>query len=472
MSSQRHWFVATAGTITVAHLLLPADSRAFTYLLAAALAVPPIVMVLRRSEPGSRAPWWLLFAAMSMLTVGNSISAFAGSALNPVVEIFVTVGHVLLLAAAVALVLRRGRNDIGGMLDVAVAAIALGGLLWTALLLPRLEQLGSGPGSQVSILVTILVLAGVLGALLRLWLTDRRLPALGLLLTALGLALIGNVAMAATTGQMTVGRSNGIETLFMIAYGCVGLSMLDPSVDELNRPSAAPVDGLTTKRLIFLGVALTAIPVVGGMREMLGLSADGPLLAVGTLLLTPLVMIRVGRLARQRARAEEALRHRATHDLLTGLPNRAELLVRLAAALRSEQVAGHPSVVLLFCDLNGFKQVNDRYGHVAGDQLLTQVGARIRAGLRAEDTLARYGGDEFLLLCSDTSQQEAAARLGAHVERALAEPFRLPAAPVEVTVGASIGTVLSTGTLDADELISQADEQMYAAKERHRAALR
>jgi diguanylate cyclase (GGDEF)-like protein len=298
------------------------------------------------------------------------------------------------------------------------------------------------------------------------------LPSVGLLLTALALALAGNIAMAAVTGQMTVGRSNGIEVLFMIAYGCVGLAMLHPSVDELTQPSPAPVDRLSTGRLVFLGVALTAIPVVGGMREMLGSGADGPLLAVGTLLLTPLVMIRVGRLARQRAQAEEALRHRATHDLLTGLPNRAELLVRLAAELRRESGSDRPSVVLLFCDLNGFKQVNDRYGHVAGDQLLTEVAVRIRAGLRAGDTLARYGGDEFLLLCSDTHQEQAAARLTAHVQRALAEPFRLPAAADEVTVGTSIGTVLSTGALDADELISRADQEMYAAKERHRAALR
>ncbi len=472
MSRQRHWFVATEVALIAIHPLLPVGARAFTYLAAAALAIPPVAVVLRRSAPGSRTPWWLLLAAMSMLTVGNTVGVFGGSVLDHLVEVFVTVGHVLLLAAAVALVLRHGRNDVGGILDVGVAAIATGGLVWTAALYPRLLSLGSGIGSQVSILVTILVLAGVAGALLRLWLTDGRLPSLGLLLSALTLALAGNIAMAATTGQMTVGRSNGLEMVFMIAYGCVGLAVLHPTVDELVRPSPAPVDQLTTGRLAFLGVALTAIPVVGGLREMLGVGADGPLLAVGTLLLTPLVMIRVGRLARQRAQAEEALRHRATHDLLTGLPNRAELLLRLATALRHERDADRPSVVLLFCDLNGFKQVNDRYGHVAGDQLLTEVGARIRAGLRAGDTLARYGGDEFLLLCSDTHQQEAAARLTAHVQRALAEPFRLSAAPDEVTVGVSAGAVLSTGTLDADELISRADQQMYAAKQRHRAALR
>ncbi len=156
--------------------------------------MPPIVAVLRRSERGSRTPWWLLFAAMSTLTVGNTVNAFGGSALNPVIELLVTVGHVLLLAAAVALVLRRGRNDIGGMLDVAVAAIALGGLVWTSLLYPRLIELGAGSASQVSILVTILVLAGVLGALLRLWFTACRVPSLGLLLAALGAAPAGNIA--------------------------------------------------------------------------------------------------------------------------------------------------------------------------------------------------------------------------------------------------------------------------------------
>ncbi len=230
------------------------------------------------------------------------------------------------------------------------------------------------------------------------------------------------------------------------------------------------MDRLTTGRLAFLGVALTAIPV--GRRHA-GDARPGrrrPLLAVGTLLLTPLVLIRVGRLARQRARAEAALHHQATHDLLTGLPNRAELLVRLDAELSREQAAGRPSVVLLFCDLNGFKQVNERYGHVAGDQLLTEVPPdpgrparrrhpgplqrrRVPAALRRHRPAGRRRPPDRARRAGARRAVPAAGRAGRGDRRV------------------SVGVVLSTGTLAADELITRADQEMYAAKQRHRAAL-
>jgi diguanylate cyclase (GGDEF)-like protein len=463
----RWWFVGATGLSTLAHPFLNPDARALTYFVSAALNLPPILLVLRRAPRGARAPWVFLLAAMTVLSVGNGVNAFGGAGLESVAEMCVTVGHGFLLAAAIALVLLRGRNDIGGILDLSVAAVALGGLAWTTLLYPRLRELGAPTGDQTAILVSILVLAGVLGALLRLWLTDRRQPAVGCFLTALVLALIANTLLARLQGNIVTGRGGAIEVIFMAAYAGVGLAVLSPSVDELMRPGRAPADQLTIGRLLFLGLALVADPVAGGVRQMLGLPADGPLLAIGSLLVTPLVMIRVGRLARQRQEAEHRLRHQATHDQLTGLPNRAELLARLTTALRSER-GGEPAVVLLFCDLNGFKQVNDRLGHEAGDQLLAEVSARLGAGLRSGDTVARYGGDEFLVLAAAPGEQAGTVRrLSEHVENALAAPFLL--AGERVTVGASIGAVVSDGGLGPDELISRADQAMYRAKQRHRA---
>ncbi|HEY0002788.1 MAG TPA: GGDEF domain-containing protein [Actinoplanes sp.] len=460
--SGRLWFLALAGLTASAHLFLPADVRSWAFVLSSALTVVPITHLLRRSEAGLRAPWWLLFAAMTVLSAANCLKAVQPG--QAVAAVLLTVGHATLLAGSVALVLRRGRNDIGGMLDLTVAAIGLAGLLWTMVLAPRMDRLGASDGKQIPLMVAVLALAGVLGALVRLWLTDRRLPALRYLLASLLLALAGNV-MAAWANS----SGRGIELVIMAAYSCVGLAVLDPTVQELTRPTPGPIDRLTVTRLVFLGVALVVGPAAAGLRHLFGQETDGVLLAVGSLLITPLVLIRVGRLARQRERAETLLRHQATHDLLTGLPNRAELLDRLAAALHREQATGRPAVVLLFCDLNGFKQINDRLGHVAGDQLLTEVGERIRAGLRPGDTLARYGGDEFLLLCEQDAQRAATERLVAHVRQALAAPFRL--AGEDVTISSSVGAVLSDGKLGADELISRADQEMYAAKQRQRAAV-
>jgi diguanylate cyclase len=351
-----------------------------------------------------------------------------------------------------------------------VAAVGLGGLIWTALLRPRLDDIGVGPAEQTELLISVLVLAGVLGALVRVSVVaERRLPALHLFIVALSLALVGNVVLALTTGSMTTGRPGWIEMFFLVAYGCVGMSPLVPSVSEVMRSGPAPVDEMSTGRLVFLGASLLVLPLAGGIRQMAGLPTDGSLLALGSALIVPLVMIRVGRLAAERRRAEAALRHQATHDALTGLPNRAELLARLEAALTAERAAGRASVVLLFCDLNGFKAVNDRLGHLAGDQLLTEVGDRIRRGLRAGETLARYGGDEFLVLCADDDPEAAGRRLRAHIERVMAEPFGLPG---DLRVGAAVGAVRSDGRSGADELIRRADQAMYVAKEASRTALR
>jgi diguanylate cyclase (GGDEF)-like protein len=465
VSLGRHWSIGVAGLMTVAHPVLPVGVRSVTYLLVSALTVPPLVSLLRRVPSRDRLPWWILLGAMSVLTAGNTLAMYGGRGQRMNSESLVTVANAALLAAAVALVLRRGRNDIGGVLDVSVGAVGVGGLLWTVLLFPRLEAMHSGTGEELALLVSVLVLLGVLGALMRVWrVSDRRLPALVLLVWALLLALIGNIVLALTTGSMTTGRLGWIEMFFLLAYLCVGAAPLQDSVYELMKPGPAPADRLSVGRLAFLGAALAIISVAGGVREIAGLKADGPLLAVGTLLMVPLVMIRVGRLAAERRRAETALHRQATHDQLTGLPNRAELLARLGAALVRERSSGRASVVLLFGDLNGFKAVNDRLGHLVGDRLLAEVGARIGAVLRSGETLARYGGDEFLVLCETEDQEQAALRLTAHVERAFEEPFVL--AGERIRIGISIGAVVSDGDLGADELIRRADQAMYAVKQR------
>jgi diguanylate cyclase (GGDEF)-like protein len=462
------WYVAFALLVTAGYPLLPDTARAVTTCVILGATVVPLVGLLPKQRPQDRLPWALLALAMGVLTGGNVLSMFGGGAHKLNAEVLITVGHALVLVAAVTLVLRRGRNDIGGLLDVSVTAVGLGGLLWTALIFPRLQPLRASPGEQLALLVSILVLVGVLGALSRVWMVaDRRLPALHLLVYALVLALVGNVWQATSLGTMTGGSMLGQEMFFLLTYLCIGAAPLHPSVHELAKPGPTPDDRLSVGRLIFLGAALVVSPLVGGAREMIGLPADGPLLAVGSLLVAPLVMVRVGRLAHQRQQAEQALLHQATHDTLTGLPNRGELLNRLDAALRRERRLGRPAVVLLFCDLNGFKGVNDRLGHLAGDLLLTEVGVRIRTGLREGDTVARYGGDEFLVLCEEEAQEAAATRLRGHIETALARPFRIAGAAVDIS--SSIGAVISDGAAHADELITRADQAMYRAKQRGRA---
>ncbi|HEX9991780.1 MAG TPA: EAL domain-containing protein [Acidimicrobiales bacterium] len=173
-------------------------------------------------------------------------------------------------------------------------------------------------------------------------------------------------------------------------------------------------------------------------------------------------------IAIERAREEAALAFQATHDPLTKLANRTVLLDRLDVALARAQRSGRP-LTLMFCDLDRFKSINDRFGHERGDALLVAVAERLSAVVRPTDTVARVGGDEFVVLCEDTPTVEDALRLAERVASAVeAAPFPLATTDVAVTV--SLGIALSTGDHDHPEaLLRDADEAMYRAKARGRA---
>ncbi len=456
--------VVGAGVVlTAAMLVTPATGRRVLFVLVTLCALLPVLGILPRLPRGQRLPWVLLGVALGLVLANNLTVLIGGDAAVPLADLLVSVGNAHMLAAAVLLVLRRGRSDIGGVLDVTLVSLGAGGLLWTTVLLPRLRDFAVPVDQQIVLLATVLLLFGVLGAMTRLWLADGRAPVLKYFAAAVAGLLAADIAMITATGATASQAAAWYDAIYVPSYVFLGLAVLDPSASSLARPGHAPQDTLSTGRLLFLGGALGLAPCVAGIREIAGLQGDGVLLALQSLLVVPLVMLRIGWLGRQRERAERRLRHQATHDLLTGLPNRAELWSRLDAALDAERRAGRPGVVLLFCDLNGFKAVNDRLGHLAGDRLLTEVAARIRAGLRAGDTLARYGGDEFVLLCEEPgAQEEAADRLAGHVHDALGVPVTLSGE--QVTVSASVGVVLSAGGAGADELIRRADERMYAHK--------
>ena len=164
----------------------------------------------------------------------------------------------------------------------------------------------------------------------------------------------------------------------------------------------------------------------------------------------------------KRIEAERMLKHMASHDILTGLPNRALLLDRLeqATALHSRD---NKHLAVMFVDLDGFKQVNDSFGHEAGDELLLQVTKRLSQSTRRSDTVARFGGDEFVLLITGLNHVQESAKVAEKILVDFSEPFVLSIAPVHV--GASIGIACfpDDGT-DGQSLIKAADLAMYQVK--------
>lgn len=165
-----------------------------------------------------------------------------------------------------------------------------------------------------------------------------------------------------------------------------------------------------------------------------------------------------------RRAAEDELARRAMHDALTGLPNRDLLLDRLGVALaRAER--GGPGIAVMFLDLDGFKRVNDEFGHGTGDAVLIEVASRFRGSLRPSDTLARHGGDEFVVLCEDVRTVQDAVGTADRLARCLREPMTLPNG-MAARIGVSIGvTVAHDRSRDAERLIRDADTAMYRAKQ-------
>ncbi|MDT0164914.1 GGDEF domain-containing protein [Actinotalea sp. AC32] len=164
--------------------------------------------------------------------------------------------------------------------------------------------------------------------------------------------------------------------------------------------------------------------------------------------------------------ATEELRRRALHDDLTGLANRAAFFDRLAERLDERQGVGF---AVLFLDLDDFKAVNDTLGHAVGDQLLAEVARRIRGELRAGDTAARVGGDEFVVLLDDVASGDAALAVARRVGECLRAPYEL--GTHQVTTTSSIGVAVGPqGVGTPDAIVAAADAAMYGAKRSGRGA--
>jgi diguanylate cyclase (GGDEF)-like protein len=224
--------------------------------------------------------------------------------------------------------------------------------------------------------------------------------------------------------------------------------------------------------IIFLAIGLRLI-----FRPLARAARRADLMTSGELPLSPLPIERddeVGHLTSAFNRLLEKLRSSqaqlaeiAHHDQLTGLPNRRLLSDRIGQTLARSHRNG-TALAVLFLDLDGFKPINDQYGHEAGDEALIQVGRRLSMVVREVDTLARVGGDEFVIVISDldpTAEKAtaAASAVAAKCLEAISAPMTIKGEAQ--TVGASIGIALGDGNSSFDELLSMADNAMYKAKE-------
>ena len=242
-------------------------------------------------------------------------------------------------------------------------------------------------------------------------------------------------------------------------FGHTAAQTLGRSLDHLVAPGASD-----DERYFDLAACGEAVPPFEAQRRR----GDGTVLDV-LLTLSPLRdvdgdVVGVSTIARDigdRKRLESSLRHQALHDTLTGLPNRALLDDRMSHALNAAR-ARDGIVAVLFLDLDRFKVLNDAEGHAAGDAVLVEVANRLRGAVRPEDTVARFGGDEFVVLC-ETGGLDTAHHVAERLHESLRHPFHTEG-PARF-LAASIGIAMADGDSTAADLLRDADAAMYRAKD-------
>ncbi len=320
-----------------------------------------------------------------------------------------------------------------------------------------------------------------------LWLVSQpKLPwlqlAFGALIMGTGIACMHYMGMAALRMQPGIDYD---PTLFgaslAIAVGASAAALWiafrlrqhTPYVRQF-RGVAAVVMGIAIVGMHYTGMAAANFPVgsfCGALAT--GLAGDGLdyLVLITTLAVLAVALLtsvldarleaRTAELARSLTLANQELTQLALHDTLTGLPNRTLLADRIDQAMGRVAEQGG-CFALMFIDLDGFKPVNDAFGHHVGDLLLNAVAARLRGHLHSQDTLARIGGDEFVLLV-ELDEPDDAMNVAVKQVNLMARPFRV--AEHDLQLSASLGIVLYPGNgLDQHELLRNADAAMYHAK--------
>ena len=366
-------------------------------------------------------------------------------------------------------------------------ALAMGFGVWSmhfiGMLAPQLPlELGYDLGLTLWSLLVAILSSGF-----ALWLVSQpRLPALQLLFGALimgaGISAMHYSGMAALRMQPGIDYDPtlfGLSLVIAVGASAAALAIAfrlrrqTPYV-RLMRGGAAVIMGLAIVGMHYTGMAAANFPIGSFCGAAIdGLSGNGldNLVLVSSLAVLVIALLtsifdarldaRTAALADSLTLANEELTQLALHDTLTGLPNRILLADRIGQAMNKVAEQGG-CFSLMFIDLDGFKPVNDAFGHHLGDRLLREVALRLREQLRSQDTLARIGGDEFVLLVR-LLEPDDAPQVAARQVSLLSRAFRVD--EHELLISASVGIALYPGNgLTAEELLMNADAAMYHAK--------
>jgi diguanylate cyclase (GGDEF)-like protein len=416
-----------------------------------------------RAEP--RGGWRLMGAGalcfLLSILIGPLVDGH-GPALRLLPHAAALSGYVLLLVLLVWLLRARRSLERHAVLDTLTVCLALGLASMLLLALPALDIPGRSPAEAVLTALYPPLDVVVLLLTVNVTFTATNLPvSLVAWIAGTILMFVGDAAAAITalSGRMPVSPLLDVPSL--LTFTMLAVCALHPSVAELSRAGRCPVQAWSGPRIMVLAPALATpfmlLATIGGRSTGTRLLiAAGGVLTVVLLLLRAVSAVQVG------AAAQRSSEHQARHDPLTGLPNRQTMCKDISRLLGDLPPGDDRRVWVFLLDLDGFKWVNDAWGHDTGDQLVIEVAGRLRAALPASVPVGRVGGDEFLL--AYVGDENGALILAEEIRGCFVRPAPLRDTDVAISASIGIAHAAAQAATTADALMRDADTAMYRAK--------
>ena len=476
--------------VVVAYFALPGDAaKDLTYSMVGISSTICVWLGVRWHRPAERLGWYLLGAANACFVCGDGVLDVYDLVLHrsapfpSVADALYLLGYPFLFAGVFRISRTRGARDSReARADAAIVCIGALAVSWQFLMHSYAhDSTVDWFGKLVTMAYPMMDLGVMFIVVSALLCGVARRSSDKLIIAAITAMLIGDFVydVLVLRGAYTVG--NPVDAAFLINYVLIAVAALHPSMAQAL---VAATDGRTAGRrwmplVASAGFVSPVILLIGGVA---GVAVDVPVLAGTSIALFALIVVRFSWLfSRTRQQTlllaergeslqnaldtqlvlQEDLRHQAFHDGLTGLPNRVLLHDRVDHALAGLSRSGG-MVALCFCDLDGFKAVNDSLGHQAGDELLVVAAKRLASIVRGGDTVARLGGDEFAVLFDNIPTPDIATALAERMVSVLRQPAAAAGQQTSLTV--SVGIAFADAGTTTEQLLSEADTAMYEAK--------
>jgi diguanylate cyclase (GGDEF)-like protein len=427
-----------------------------TVSLLAAFGIAGGIVVHRPEQP---LPWILLAVGQLAYTAGDVtyfVTEANGTTTYPdLADVFYLLQFPLVIAGLVLIIRRRTPGwHSPTWIDAAVLGTAATLIWWIYVIDPvtRGDDMGSA-AAAVSVAYPVLDLV-MLATALRLMLGGGGRPAsFRFLLASLAAMLIGDTVYTAEVAWVS---SDAMDMIWLSSYVLAAVAAMHPSMRSLDAKVTAQRAMATARRIGVLAVASLLAPAVLLIEHVNGDASHEPAIALTCMASFLLVLARMAGLVSEQRIA-------AITDGLTRLHTRGFFTDALTVACARASRGGHP-VGIVIADVDHFKTINDTYGHPVGDEVLVEIGRRLRAASRQSDVVARYGGEEFAILLPGIGPEGVEAQ-GERIRVAIAEsPFQVnggPSLPVTISIGAAS---MPGAVNDPGNLIHAADQALYAAK--------